>query len=153
VIILTSNIAGAWLYENSEKPLSERSEYAMNELKRYFRPEFINRLDEIIVFNSLDRESMKNIVKLRLAELGGLVSEKNIKLEFTDGVIKHIVDTGFSPQFGARPVNRVIEKSIKGPLAMKILSREIIEGMNVKCLMSGDEIKFKSFGTEVALKA
>jgi len=153
VIILTSNIAGAWLYENSEKSLSDRTAYAMDELKSHFRPEFINRLDEIIVFNSLDREAMRSIVKLRLLELGGLISDKNIKIEFTDEVVERLVDIGFSPQFGARPVNRAIEKSIKGPFAMKILSREITEGMSVKCGMSGEKIEFKPAGPEITLKA
>jgi len=146
VIIMTSNIAGAWLQKNSGADAGRRLEHVSGELKQYFKPEFINRIDEIVVFNALDKNALFDIVKLRLSDVGVLAADKRITLDFDRSVIEHIIDIGYSPEFGARPINRAIEKQIKGPLAVKILSREIGEGHRVKCFMNKGKMEFQDLG-------
>jgi len=144
VIIATSNIAGAWLSQNSSLADEEKFKYISNELKSYFKPEFINRFDEIVLFNSLDKSAIREIISLRLAEVSELLSERKIKLSFDDGVLDYIAREGFSHEFGARPINRSIERLIKGPLSIKLIGHEIKEEQNVKCFIKKGAAVFET---------
>jgi ATP-dependent Clp protease ATP-binding subunit ClpB len=131
VIILTSNIASQLIYENDSLDDDELRGRLMAQLKQYFRPEFLNRLDDIIVFHRLSREQIESIVKLQLDILNQRLKEKNIQLEFTDAALATLTEQGFDPQFGARPLKRVIQKEIENALAVKLLEGAITPGHSI----------------------
>jgi ATP-dependent Clp protease ATP-binding subunit ClpB len=93
-------------------------------VRRHFRPEFLNRLDEIIMFNRLGEEQIKQIVDIQLKRLAKRLDEKRIRLELTDAAKTHIAKAGYDPLYGARPLKRAIRTEILNPLAQKILSGE-----------------------------
>ncbi|MCD6181985.1 MAG: ATP-dependent chaperone ClpB [Candidatus Cloacimonetes bacterium] len=131
VIILTSNIASELIYEQETLDDDALRQKLMAHLKQYFRPEFLNRLDDIIVFHRLSRPQIESIVALQLATLNRGLAAKNIRLHFTDAAIQKITDMGFDPQFGARPLKRVIQKEIENPLAIKLLEGDVIPGKTI----------------------
>jgi ATP-dependent Clp protease ATP-binding subunit ClpB len=143
VIIMTSNIAGNWLHENQKLSYAEREKHVANQLKNYFKPEFINRLDELILFNSLDKKTLEGIIKLRLEELKIMLTQKEIFVEFDESVIRYIAEVGYSPEFGARPAARAIEKKIKSPLAIQILHGNLNKEKTIRCTMAGDKVVFE----------
>ena len=96
----------------------------MAEVERHFRPEFLNRLDEMVVFNQLTREDMNEIVHLELSKLDERLSVKHLKMEVSDEVMEHLIDKSFHADFGARPLKRAIERSLEDPL-----SEQILQGM------------------------
>ncbi len=146
VIVMTSNVAGAWLAEHAREPYETRHAHVTEELKRHFRPEFLNRIDETILFSPLTREAVRGIAKLRLAECAALLADRRIRLEFDDAVADFIGDRGYSPEYGARPVNREIERHVKGPLAAAILNREVKDGHRARARMAGDRVVFEDLG-------
>ncbi len=123
VIIMTSNIASQLIFDSNEEDDTLRTEI-MENLKNYFRPEFLNRLDDIIVFHKLNTEHIKKIVKLQLKRLQDKLSAKKVKIDFTDAAISKIAEAGFDPQFGARPLKRVIQKEIENNLALWFLNNQ-----------------------------
>ena len=106
---MTSNIASNLMYEFSGKELRGK---VMEALKMQFRPEFLNRIDEIVIFNSLDKDEIKKIVEIQLQYLQDRLIEKKISISFSDKIKSLIVDKGFDPIFGARPIKRTIQKMI-----------------------------------------
>lgn len=143
VIIMTSNIAGAWLCENRSLPHEKKAEFVIGELKRYFKPEFINRFDETVVFNSLDAEAVRGIIKLRLEEVNALVADRKIEIEFGGDVLELIAREAYCDEFGARPINRAVEKLVKSPLAACMIGREIKEGQKIRCFVSEGAVRFE----------
>merc|ERR1712227_957360 len=143
LIILTSNVGsqviekgGAGLgfqFTNNEEDASyNRIKTLVNEeLKLYFKPEFLNRLDEIIVFRQLNKMEVKKIADIMLKDVVGRANEKQIKLEVTEKFKDRIVDEGFNPSFGARPLRRAIIRLVEDSLAEKILSKEVSDGDSV----------------------
>lgn len=126
VIIMTSNIGSQYFQEIEDK---ERLKVLINEeLRRYFQPEFLNRIDEIIIFNKLTSEDIRKIVEIQLGYLNKRLGEKNIVLKVSDEVKEFLAKEGFSPDFGARPLKRIIQKKIQDTLALKILNGEFREG-------------------------
>lgn len=120
VIIMTSNIGSQEIYDAED--LEALRPKLMNILKRYFRPEFLNRLDDIIIFHRLSRDNIRQIVQIQLQQLADRVREKGIELEWTDALSDYIADAGFDPQFGARPLKRLIQKELEDALAKAVLS-------------------------------
>ncbi|NPA32256.1 MAG: AAA domain-containing protein, partial [Aquificae bacterium] len=139
VIIMTSNIGSQYLLnipvDADEKTLNTEFEKAkekvMEELKLHMRPEFINRIDEIIVFKPLTMKELSKIIDLLIANVNKRLAERNIKIELTEEAKKELVRRGYDPAFGARPLKRTIQKYIETPLADKIIRGEIKEGMTV----------------------
>jgi len=129
VIIMTSNIGSQYIYETKDKKILE--EKIQEELKRYFRPEFLNRVDEIIIFNPLSEEEIKKIVDVQIGYLSERLEDKKIKLQITETLKNFLAKEGFDPTFGARPLKRTIQKYVENPLAKKILEGEIKEGDTV----------------------
>ncbi|MGN6211058.1 ATP-dependent chaperone ClpB [Parafilimonas sp.] len=133
IIIMTSNIGSTLIqdaFQNvSEKNLEEVVDKTklevMNLLRQTIRPEFLNRVDEIIMFQPLMRKEIKNIVKIQLNDLKKLLQQNHIELEFTDYLIDYLSETGYDPQFGARPLKRLIQKEIVNQLSKKILAGDI----------------------------
>ncbi|OQX55362.1 MAG: Clp protease [Candidatus Cloacimonas sp. 4484_209] len=127
VIIMTSNIGSAWIQENADN--YERMKMGITEeLKRKFKPEFLNRLDDIIVFHPLTKEDIKKIIDIQLKNLSERLKEKNIEIELTEPAKEELAQEGFDKIYGARPLKRVIQKRIENPLASKIINGEIKEG-------------------------
>jgi ATP-dependent Clp protease ATP-binding subunit ClpB len=104
----------------------------MEELRQGFRPEFLNRVDEIIVFHALSEEHLKDIVKIQLAGLSKRLAERNITLEFTETALGWLVRNGYDPNFGARPLKRIIQREVETPLARKLIAGAIRDGQLVK---------------------
>jgi ATP-dependent Clp protease ATP-binding subunit ClpC len=153
VIIMTSNAGARNIVENKsigfvskedkQKDYEKTKEDVMSELKKIFRPEFLNRLDEIIVFKKLGEDSIFEITKLMLKEFESKLKEKNIKVEITDDVIKHISKVGFDNVYGARPLRRAIQTKIEDLFAENILDNNIAEGDNVEIDIENDKIVIK----------
>jgi ATP-dependent Clp protease ATP-binding subunit ClpB len=134
VIIMTSNIGSAYLQaENmrSEKDFDESTKQVMNALHAHFKPEFLNRVDDVIIFRPLGKEQLVQIVDLRLEDVRRLLADRKISLELTDAAKELLFTEGFDPNFGARPLKRAIQKLIQDPLALKILDGEILHGDHV----------------------
>jgi len=134
VIIMTSNLGSSYLVaENltTNEAFERASEQVMETLHGHFRPEFLNRVDDIIVFRPLGKEQLVKIIELRLEDLRRLLAERKISLELTDGAKDLLFTEGYDPNFGARPLKRAIQKLIQDPLAMKILDGEVLHGDHV----------------------
>jgi ATP-dependent Clp protease ATP-binding subunit ClpB len=110
------------------------------ELKRRFRPEFLNRIDEVIVFNSLEMDQIKKIVDIQLDILKKRLEERKIALEVSDGAKECFAEIGFDPVYGARPLKRVIQKYVRDPLSLKVLGGDIREGNSIMIHLA-DEVK------------
>jgi ATP-dependent Clp protease ATP-binding subunit ClpB len=134
VIIMTSNIGSAFLQSEgsrSEKEFEEASKQVMGALHGHFKPEFLNRVDDIIVFRPLGKEQLVKIIELRLEDVRGLLADRKISLELTDAAKDLLFVEGFDPNFGARPLKRAIQKLVQDPLALKILDGEVLHGDHV----------------------
>ena len=131
IIIMTSNLGSAHLLEGIEEngainPACE--EAVMSELRGHFRPEFLNRLDEIILFKPLTKDNIGNIITLLMAELNGRLSDREITVELTDAAVSFIVEHGYDPVYGARPLKRFLQKHVETLSAKLILSDQVREG-------------------------
>jgi ATP-dependent Clp protease ATP-binding subunit ClpB len=103
----------------------------LSELRNSFRPEFLNRLDEIIVFHALSEEDLKKIVEIQLAGLRARLEERHITLSLTEAARTRLVRSGYDPHYGARPLKRAIQKEIENPLARRIVSGDIKDGQTI----------------------
>jgi ATP-dependent Clp protease ATP-binding subunit ClpB len=132
VLIMTSNIAGAWLQQ--ERPAEdEATARAVEEaLKAHFRPEFLNRVDDIVVFNRLGRTDMLRIVDIQLARLAAVVAERGLKLEVSRAARERVTELGTDPQYGARPLKRALQRYVQDPLAKRLLAGEFQPGDRVE---------------------
>lgn len=110
------------------------------ELKHYFRPEFINRIDHVVVFKPLTKEHMKQIVEIMLKRLEGRLKDRNIRLTITDAAKEYLAEKGYDPTFGARPLRRLIEREIETPLARMIIAGEVKEGQTVRVDFDGEKL-------------
>jgi len=133
IIIMTSNIASDIILRNLErgKDFEEIESLVREELKRYFKPEFINRIDSVVIFKPLKKEHVKQIVQLMINRLEERLKDKNLKLQISDAAKEYLANKGYDPAFGARPLRRVIEKEVETPLATKLIAGEINEGDTV----------------------
>jgi ATP-dependent Clp protease ATP-binding subunit ClpB len=134
VIIMTSNIGSVYLQADKLRTADEFAEatkLVMGALHGNFKPEFLNRVDDIIVFNPLGKEQLVKIIELRLEDVRRLLAERKISLELTDAARELLFTEGFDPNFGARPLKRAIQKLVQDPLALKILDGEILHGDHV----------------------
>ena len=134
VIIMTSNIGSAFLQSEgtrSEQEFDEASKQVMNALHSHFKPEFLNRVDDIIVFRPLGKEQLVKIIELRLEDVRRLLADRKISLELTDAAKDLLFTEGFDPNFGARPLKRAIQKLVQDALALKILDGEVLHGDHV----------------------
>jgi ATP-dependent Clp protease ATP-binding subunit ClpB len=134
IIIMTSNIGSSFLHAErvrSEQDYSEASQQVMNALHSHFRPEFLNRVDDIIIFRPLGREQLARIIDLRLEDVRRLLADRKISIELSEAAKDLLFSEGFDPNFGARPLKRALQKMIQDPLALKILDGEILHGDHV----------------------
>ena len=152
IIIMTSNIGSQHIQRMQTIGFSDNTmaqdytatkDRVMDSLKDFFRPEFLNRLDDILVFDVLPRDTIREIVELRLQQVKARMEAKNISIELRPAVIDHFADKGYDPQFGARPLNRLIQSTLLNKLATMIISGEIVPGNTVIVDMKKDEMVFE----------
>ena len=139
IIIMTSNIGSEIILEDPQVSESTK-EAVLNEMKHRFKPEFLNRIDDIIVFKALGKESVKNIISLILDEINDKLKEQYIKIEFTDKALDYIVNEAYDPAYGARPLKRFVQKDIETNLSKMILSNEVPENSIVVLDSDGEKL-------------
>jgi len=108
-----------------EKLVEETKQEVLTLLKKQIRPEFLNRIDEIVMFTPLNKKEVRQIVKIQIANLQKMLDKKSIKLELSENAIDHLANTGFDPQFGARPIKRVIQREILNELSKELLAGNV----------------------------
>jgi len=150
VIIMTSNIGSQYLLnipvdaseDVIDREFDKAKEKVLDELKNFFRPEFLNRVDEVIVFKPLTMKELSQIIDLLVANVNRRLAERNIQIKLTEEAKKELVARGYDPAFGARPLKRTLQKYIETPLADRIIKGEIKDGMNVVVDFQDGEFKF-----------
>jgi ATP-dependent Clp protease ATP-binding subunit ClpB len=132
IIIMTSNVGSQLILESRGKDEEKNQEMILNTLKRHFKPEFLNRIDEIIIFNFLLKEQIKNIVEIQIKKLNKILADHKIKLNLTEKVKDYLAEKGFDPDYGARPLKRAIQTYIQNPLSLELLEGNFLEGDLIK---------------------
>ena len=145
VLIMTSNIGSQHIMELGKKDEKEIEKMVLDTMKNYFKPEFLNRVDDIIIFHRLGIEEIKKIVVIQFEKLKSIMENRNIKVDISEKAKELIAREGFDPVDGARPLKRVIQNEIQNVLAMKILNGEIKEGNTVVIATTGQEDKKLDF--------
>ncbi|MEA3435092.1 MAG: ATP-dependent chaperone ClpB [Thermodesulfobacteriota bacterium] len=144
IIIMTSNVGSRWIQELGASRREEMEDKITEALRASFKPEFLNRIDETIIFHNLTREQIGEIVKIQIEHLGTRLAERNIDLVLADSALSLIVENGYDPAYGARPLKRVIQKYIENPLSMEILKGSIMDGDRISAEAEGDHIIFRT---------
>ena len=142
VIVMTSNLGSQEIMQMAGRPHDEVKEAVMEEVKQHFRPEFINRIDEIVVFNSLGEKAIQKIAGIQVQKLADRVAEQGITLKVTDAALAEIAKAGFDPVFGARPLRREVQDALETPLAQFLLEGKAAEGDTVNVGLNGKELAF-----------
>ena len=141
VIVMTSNLGSAQIQELVGDPDAQRAA-VMDAVGQHFRPEFINRIDEVVVFDPLAREQIAGIASIQLERLRQRLAERDLSLELSEEALDRLVAVGYDPVYGARPLKRAIQRWIENPLAQQILSGAFEPGASIKGKVEGDEIVF-----------
>ena len=152
IIIMTSNLGSAYIQsqfekindENREVVIEETKKEVMSMLKKTIRPEFLNRIDETIMFLPLNREEIEQIVMLQINGIKNMLAGNGITLEMTDEAVRFIAGTGYDPEFGARPVKRAIQRYLLNDLSKKLLSQEVDRSKPIIVETAGDGLKFRN---------
>ena len=152
VVIMTSNIGSQWIKDLGGRDEAAMRNRVMEALREHFRPEFLNRVDEVIIFNSLSREQLVRIVEIQLQRLRKLLAERRIGLEVSEAAKLYLAEVGFDPVYGARPLKRAIQREVQDPLALRLLRGEFKEGETVRVDARGGELVFER-GEPVAFAA
>ena len=127
IMILTSNMGSHFLID-TDVPFDERKDQVLGVVRQQFRPEFLNRLDAMVMFNSLDREELMRIARIQIEQLQRRLDERRISIELTEDAQQWLVNTGFDPIYGARPLRRLVQTAVGDKLAVAILSGDVKEG-------------------------
>jgi ATP-dependent Clp protease ATP-binding subunit ClpB len=139
---MTSNIASTQIQQLTEESGAdwEIEAHVKDALKQLFKPEFLNRIDEIIVFHMLGKDDLRRIVDIQLEYLAGRLRGRDLDVEFTDAARDQIMDEGYDPAFGARPLKRTIQQRLENPLASELLAGKFTDGDKIK--IDADSHKF-----------
>ena len=130
--------------EEREKAAEQSKEQVLQELKRRVRPEFLNRIDEILMFKPLSKKEVKDIVRIQLDNVAKMLKEQNINIEFTEKAIDYLADKGFDPEYGARPIKRVIQRDILNNLSKEILAGKISSDSTIVVDYENGHLVFKN---------
>lgn len=145
VIIMTSNLGSQHIQEMSkEGDQTKIKSTVMETVTKYFRPEFINRVDEIVVFHNLDSEHIRAIANTQIKLLEKRLLEKDLQLKISDKALDYLAEAGFDPVYGARPLKRAIQQHLENPLAQDILQGNFLAGSTILVERSGDNLEFKN---------
>ena len=147
VIVMTSNLGSQMIQEishgsSAKDNYDEMKEAVMGVVGTHFRPEFINRVDEMVVFHPLQKDQLREIARIQIQYLENRLAERDMTMEISDQALDKLVETGFDPVYGARPLRRAIQTRIENQLAQEILAGKFKPGDNVSVSLTGDEIKF-----------
>jgi ATP-dependent Clp protease ATP-binding subunit ClpB len=148
IVIMTSNLGSPIIQEyfmDSQKTAGAKlamEDKVMTELKRHFRPEFLNRVDDVIIFQSLDEDELTKIVDLQLNRLNSRLAQQQLTLEVDAAAKKLLAREGYDPQFGARPIKRAIQEQLLNPLSLRLLEGDFKPGDNIKVGVKGEELRF-----------
>jgi ATP-dependent Clp protease ATP-binding subunit ClpB len=140
IVIMTSNVGSRWIKELGPEGARER---VMEELDRTFRPEFLNRIDEVILFGSLSKEDLKQIVDIQVRRLNALLDERDLHVELTDDARTYLAEVGYDPVYGARPLKRAIQRNLQDPMAMAVLEGRFEEGDTIRVDVEDDTVRFE----------
>jgi ATP-dependent Clp protease ATP-binding subunit ClpC len=152
IVIMTSNVGADLIKKTGDlgfAPPKDEMDFAnlrqklLDETKKTFRPEFLNRIDDIIVFHPLNRQDLTQIIEIELKELKDRLKEKKINLVLSDEVMKFLIDKGYDPVFGARPLKRTVQRFIENILAEDILSGKFVEGDTIQAVLRGENVQFE----------
>ncbi len=145
VLILTSNLGSQYIVDLGESDRAEMERRVMEALRAHFRPEFLNRVDEVILFRQLGRDEIGHIVEVQLERVKKLLAERRITLDLTDEAKRLLAEKGYDPHYGARPLKRVIQRMVQDPLATAILRGEFPDGakISVDARLSGEALEFR----------
>ena len=152
IIIMTSNLGSAYIQsqfermnaDNRESLIEETKDEVMAMLKKTIRPEFLNRIDETIMFLPLDRDEIEQIVRLQIEGIRRMLAENGVTLQLTDAAIAFIASTGYDPEFGARPVKRAIQRYLLNDLSKKLLAQEVDRTKPIHVDVAGDGLRFSN---------
>ena len=151
LIVLTSNIGAEYLVNQKEGEDSEAvREEVMTEVRAKFRPEFLNRLDDIILFHRLQRSEMTKIVDIQIARLQKLLNERKIKIELDENAKTWLANRGYEPAYGARPLKRVIQRHVQDPLAEQILAGGVKDGDTVRVSVRDGDLTINGWPVKAA---
>ncbi|MBD3223735.1 MAG: ATP-dependent chaperone ClpB [Caldithrix sp.] len=156
IIIMTSNLGAQFIREKSEHLQESEADMIYDEirknvlslLKENLRPEFLNRIDDIVVFHPLAMDHLREIVHLQFNRLAKMLSEKNLTAELDENAVDYLVQRGYDPAFGARPLKRLIQKDIVNALAREIIAGNIKDGQHVRITMQNDQLQFSTDGSQ-----
>jgi ATP-dependent Clp protease ATP-binding subunit ClpB len=144
IVIMTSNIGSQWIKETASISREEMERRVTEALRAHFKPEFLNRIDETIIFQNLTKEQITEIVAIQIKKLSDRLAGRNIELSLSGEAMSLIAEKGYDPVYGARPLKRVIQQVIENPLSMEILKGNIAEGARINAEVEGDRIVFKT---------
>ena len=148
VIVMTSNLGSQMIQEMSDSGGDAAAGYTqmkaavMGVVQSHFRPEFINRLDDIVVFHPLDKAQIRSIARIQMSGLEKRLAERGLKLQLSDDALALLANVGFDPVYGARPLKRAIQQQLENPLAQRILAGEFASGDTVRVEAKGGELVF-----------
>jgi ATP-dependent Clp protease ATP-binding subunit ClpB len=144
IVIMTSNLGSQWILELGENDREEMERRVQESLREHFRPEFLNRVDEVIVFHSLTRVDIRRIVDLQIESLQKMLAERELRLTLSESARDALAEEGYDPHFGARPLKRTIQRRLQNPLAMKLLSGEFKPGQTIEVQVEKGEFAFRA---------
>jgi ATP-dependent Clp protease ATP-binding subunit ClpB len=150
IIIMTSNIGSELILEigGDESRYEEMKSQVLTLLRQHFRPEFLNRVDEIIIFHALTREQIRQIVSLQMRRVEQLLADQQIELLLTEEAKSYLAELGYDPMFGARPLKRVIQREIENPIATKLLENEFLPGDRILVDVANERLVFRKIGSQ-----
>jgi ATP-dependent Clp protease ATP-binding subunit ClpB len=143
VIIMTSNVGSELILEHDGSDAALR-EAIQDRLRDYFRPEFLNRVDEILIFDRLDKDAIRQILEIQLGQIRALLVQQELELKLTDAAKTRLIDLGYEPAFGARPLKRVLVRELQDPLAEALLEGRFTAGDTIKVDSNGVSFSFES---------
>jgi len=143
IVVMTSNIGSHWFFASGLSPEQQR-EHVMEEVRGTFRPEFLNRIDEILVFHPLGKDEIAGIVDIQIRVLQQRLADRKLSVVLTPSAREYLAVKGYDPSYGARPLKRLIQREVKDALAMKLLSGEIREGDVAEIDHAGDGLVFRT---------
>ncbi len=152
VLIMTSNLGSREIQASTENPLADRDirTNVLQVLKDHFKPEFLNRIDDIVVFGQLGKDEIASIIDIQLAKLKSMLADRNVVIELDESARELLITEGYDPVYGARPLKRAIQSMVQNPLAVKLLSGEISSGQTVHVTAENGELQFSASEGEKA---
>jgi ATP-dependent Clp protease ATP-binding subunit ClpB len=138
VLIMTSNIGSEHIIDLDISEEAEMRRRVMAALRSHFKPEFLNRIDDVVIYHALGEEQIGHILEIQLEQLRGRLADRRLTLELSDAAVEFLARRGYDPQYGARPLKRLLQREVQDPLAMRILEGEFVEGKTVRGDLAGD---------------